>query len=80
MRCLQCAKKPLRFDSRFCSQRCKKRFAKTMPETITCGNCDAQVDGVMDAYAAGWKGIVADPEGYSWNYLGDCPGCQEPSD
>ena len=79
MRCIQCQRKQARPDSRFCSPSCRRRFATRMVESITCVECDAQTDGILAAYAAGWKGVTADPEGCSWNFLGTCPDCQEPS-
>ena len=47
--------------------------------SLTCFWCDATEDATMrfplDALVAGWENLSYDPEGFSWNYLGDCPDC-----
>jgi hypothetical protein len=74
--CLHCQKKHNR-DSKFCSPACREEFAKTMCEALACFECDAQIDGIATAAAAGWKDIEPDPEGTTWNYLGLCPDCHD---
>jgi hypothetical protein len=76
MLCLHCGVNPPAGESKFCSPACRAEFARTMPESISCSNCDALADGVAQATAAGWTDIEADPEGTSWNYLGFCPDCR----
>jgi hypothetical protein len=74
--CLQCQGKPPVGESKFCSAECRAAFAKGMAEAIACHLCDAQIDGITAATAAGWTDIGPDPEGTSWNYLGLCPECR----
>jgi hypothetical protein len=47
-----------------------------MAEAVACVSCDAHIDGIAEAQSEGWADITADPEGYSWNYLGVCPDCR----
>jgi hypothetical protein len=75
--CHHCGEKPRRGESLFCSEECKAEFAKIAAEAIACGSCDAIIDGITEALAAGWSDIEPDLEGYSWNYLGTCPDCRE---
>lgn len=64
-----------RSESLFCSEGCKAEYAKDPPQSISCGHCSAQADGILEAEAAGWKEIEMHVEGYSWNFLGTCPDC-----
>jgi hypothetical protein len=64
-----------RLESLFCSEECKAEYSKNPPQSISCEFCDAMADGVLEAEAAGWKGIELAVEGYSWNSLGTCPEC-----
>jgi hypothetical protein len=73
--CIHCGRRNRKGESLFCSASCRDNFASTMPEVISCLLCDADTLGVIDALGSGWRDIEADPEGYSWNYLGFCPGC-----
>ncbi len=75
--CIQCEKNPRNGESLFCSPACKTAYSINPPESISCGVCDAQTDGVAAAEAQGWKHLEMDVEGYSWNYLGLCPDCQK---
>lgn len=45
--------------------------------SLCCLLCDdgLQYDCELEAIAAGWREIEADPEGLSWTYLGVCPEC-----
>ena len=45
---------------------------------VVCMNCDASQPTPEAAKSAGWKSIIADREGLSWNAVGCCPEC-EPS-
>jgi hypothetical protein len=51
-----------------------------MCEAISCYACDATIDGIEEALAAGWSDIEPDPEGRGWNYLGECPDCKRQLD
>jgi hypothetical protein len=71
--CQQCGEKPRCDESLFCSPQCKAAFAEIAAQAIACGSCDALIDGITEALAAGWSDIEPDLEGYSWNFLGTCP-------
>jgi hypothetical protein len=74
--CLHCQAKPPVGESKFCSAECRTAFAATMAEAIECYVCDAQIDGLAEATAAGWTELEPHPEGTTWNYLGLCPECR----
>ena len=44
-----------------------------VPFSLTCTQCDASADTPHEALLTGWKGITADLDGLSWNFLGECP-------
>jgi len=44
-------------------------------ETVTCAHCDASCDSLADAVRAGFTRLQPDPDGVSWNYLGECSEC-----
>jgi len=44
-------------------------------ETVACAHCDASADSLAEAVTQGFARLQADPEGYSYNYLGECPDC-----
>lgn len=45
--------------------------------SLVCYSCSAgeDVKTIEEARSAGWKDIVEDFEGLSWNYVGICPDC-----
>lgn len=49
-------------------------------ETVTCGHCDASADSLAEAVQAGFTRLQPDPDGLSWNYLGECPDCAQKMD
>src|SRR4051794_9587613 len=63
MVCLHCGANPAAGERKFCSPACRAEFARTMPESVSCSNCDTTADGVAEATAAGWIDIEPDPEG-----------------
>lgn len=44
-------------------------------ETVTCAHCDASADSLADAVRNGFTRLQPDPDGLSWNYLGECSEC-----
>ena len=44
-------------------------------ETVTCAHCDEQVDSLAQAVRHGFTRLQPDPDGLSWNYLGECGDC-----
>jgi len=77
--CLHCEQGEREPGSNFCSPACRREFAKTMPFVLACWECSADegdCQTVEEATAAGWDDVVADPEGFCWNYIGLCPDCK----
>lgn len=55
----------------------KAAIESGVPFSLTCTDCDAgmNVGGLVQATADGWQNIQFDPDGMSWNFLGDCSDC-----
>ena len=49
-------------------------------ESVTCAHCDEQVDSLAQAVRHGFTRLQPDPDGLSWNYVGECPDCQKKLD
>jgi hypothetical protein len=50
-------------------------------ESIVCGLCGNDApDSIREAIREGWRAIVADPKGLSWNFVGVCPECESPDE
>ena len=48
------------------------------PFSLACHECDVEsADTLAEAIAAGWQGVTFDPGGFSWNFIGGCPECED---
>jgi hypothetical protein len=45
---------------------------ETLAETLTCGTCGCDGDGLAKSFKAGWIDITIDESGF----VGTCPGCR----
>lgn len=52
---------------------------ETVPESVSCAECDATADSLAEALQKGWTRLQADLSGLSWNYLGICGPCSVPN-
>lgn len=78
--CLHCKSSPTPRDSHFCSPACRDQWCRDMPFVLTCCNCDADegdCQTIGEAILAGWSGIEEDPDGATWNFIGECPDCKD---
>ena len=75
--CLQCKAADAAYpDSHYCSDECKAKWMETHGGPIQC-YCDAELDTIGEAKAAGWMGIEPYPEGATCNWRGLCPNCKK---
>lgn len=45
-------------------------------ESLTCGGCGNDGPNTLaDAVIEGWTRLAANPDGLSWNFVGECPEC-----
>ena len=76
--CLHCNERQQLPGRHFCSVECRALFTKTMPFVLACFGCDAgegELRSIDEAHAAGWRNMQPCPDGFWWNYIGDCPEC-----